>query len=128
MSKKTHTLEILRNAEGGKLAYINGNTRNECGFRIAGPKGWGGTSKITGIEMDDSALIHYVTSRCYGHDLAKQLRSHYCTMKPVSEPPKKALTVLVKTNDGRWQEWCYTKQSGFPLWAAHWMPLPEVLK
>jgi len=63
--------------------------------------------------------------KCRIADLEIQLRQARI-MTPASDPPKEDLIVLIKTNDGRWQEWLYTKQSWFPPWVAYWMPLPEV--
>ncbi len=38
-----HLLEIHRNAEGSKLAYM-GVDGYDCSYRIAGPKAWGGST------------------------------------------------------------------------------------
>lgn len=60
-----HLLEICRNAERSKLAYMspcdeNGNPKD--GYRISGSKPWGGSKKIADVEIYDSDLIEYIKS------------------------------------------------------------------
>ena len=58
-----HILEIEQNAEGDKLAYLfpideNGNA--ESGYRIAGPKAWGGSKNIARLELSSNNLLAYI--------------------------------------------------------------------
>ena len=56
---KSHKFEIHRNAEGDKLAYIS-VVGDNCGWRIAGPKAWGGSKCLAGIEFTDKDLVDYI--------------------------------------------------------------------
>jgi len=52
---KLHELEVCRNAEGATLAYLSPldeNGETESGYRITGPKGWGGTKTLVKILKD----------------------------------------------------------------------------
>ncbi len=59
----THILEVEINAEGNKLAYLspvdeNGNPKS--GYRIAGPKAWGGSKNIARLKISSDDLVTYI--------------------------------------------------------------------
>jgi hypothetical protein len=56
---KYHVLEIERNAEGSLLAYLS-KEGESCGFRIAGPKAWGGSKNIARLKISDNDLFRYI--------------------------------------------------------------------
>lgn len=64
MSKeKLHLLEVEVNDEGNQLAYLypldeDGDT--DCGYRIAGPKAWGGSRSLAKLKITDSDLATYI--------------------------------------------------------------------
>lgn len=69
-----HRLEIERNAEGRKLAYLSPITDSgECagGYRIAGPKAWGGSDLIASIDIDEADLLAYIKG--YAPDVVKAI-------------------------------------------------------
>lgn len=69
-----HRFQIERNAEGNKLAYlspVNENNLIGVGYRIAGPKAWGGSTNIAQIDIDSEDLARYI--REYAPDVLKQL-------------------------------------------------------
>ena len=58
-----HILDIEINAEGNKLAILspaNENGEPECGYRIAGPKAWGGSRNLARLKISDDDLIAYI--------------------------------------------------------------------
>lgn len=58
-----HILEIEINAEGEELAIlspINCNGEPSSGYRIAGPKAWGGSRNIAKLKVSDDTLISYI--------------------------------------------------------------------
>lgn len=58
-----HLLEIEVNAEGSKLAYlspIGEDGEVYDGYRIAGPKAWGGSKNIARIKINDDDLKRYI--------------------------------------------------------------------
>lgn len=58
-----HRLEIEVNAEGGKsatLSPLNGDGEPESGFRIAGPKAWGGSRNIARLQLSDGDIVRYI--------------------------------------------------------------------
>lgn len=58
-----HRLDIEINAEGSKLAYLhptNDQGEIESGYRIAGPKAWGGSRNIARLKISDDDLITYI--------------------------------------------------------------------
>lgn len=54
-----HILEVEINAEGGELAYI-GVEGAGCGYRIAGPKAWGGSRSLAKLKIKKEDLAEYV--------------------------------------------------------------------
>ncbi len=63
MSDEKHRFEIEINAEGSKLAFLSpidkdGNIEN--GYRIAGPKAWGGSKNLATIDIFTSDIISYI--------------------------------------------------------------------
>lgn len=69
-----HLLEVEINAEGCKLAYlspIDENDKPKDGFRIAGPKAWGGSRNIARIKLNDADLVRYI--RCYAPGVLSEL-------------------------------------------------------
>jgi hypothetical protein len=61
MSQEIYEIEICRNAEGGTLAYAN-LKGDSSGYRIAGPKGWGGTKILATIEISQHDLVEFIKS------------------------------------------------------------------
>lgn len=62
---KKHRLEIHRNSEGGSLAYLSPITeegKTTSGYRIAGPKAWGGSTFIASIDISEDDLVEYIKS------------------------------------------------------------------
>lgn len=59
--KEIYELEIHRNAERSKLAFMS--VKGEVGgYRIAGPKAWGGSTKLEEIEIRQGDLVEFVLS------------------------------------------------------------------
>ena len=54
-----HILDIEVNAEGSKLAYLSPEG-DANGYRIAGPKAWGGSKSIASLKVSDEDLISYI--------------------------------------------------------------------
>ena len=52
-------LEIEQNAEGYKLAYLSKEGSNS-GFRIAGPKAWGGSKNLATLKISEADLIGFI--------------------------------------------------------------------
>ncbi len=52
-------LDIEINAEGSKLAYLSRDGAG-CGFRIAGPKAWGGSRNIAKLKFSEDDLICFI--------------------------------------------------------------------
>lgn len=74
----SYILEVEINAEGAKLAYLsptdeNGNT--QCGYRIAGPKAWGGSRNIAKLKISSADLIHFITH--YAPDVLEELKKSF---------------------------------------------------
>lgn len=58
-----HILEIEQNAEGGKLAYLSPADKNgdaQSGYRIAGPKAWGGSKNLARLKVSSDDLVTYI--------------------------------------------------------------------
>lgn len=58
-----HILEIEQNAEGNKLAYLSPADENgdpKSGYRIAGPKAWGGSRNLAKLKVGSDDLTHYI--------------------------------------------------------------------
>lgn len=70
-----HQLDIDRNAEGEDLAVLAPIKRNgsiDCGYRISGPKAWGGSTTIARLTISDSDLVRYIKD--YAPHLIKKLK------------------------------------------------------
>ena len=70
-----HYLQIERNAEGGKLAIMSPRDKNgeiTEGFRIAGPKAWGGSTTLADIELSTNDLVRYIKE--YAPDVMEALQ------------------------------------------------------
>lgn len=67
-----HILEIEINAEGSKLAYLS-KEGESCGFRIAGPKAWGGSRNIAKLKITDNDLARYINE--YAPEVKELLKS-----------------------------------------------------
>jgi len=65
-----HILEIHKNAEGSKLAYLGPERGDSC-LRIAGPKAWGGSTELARLVIDDRDLVNYIKD--YAPHLIKEL-------------------------------------------------------
>lgn len=76
MSKiKSHRLEVERNAEGSKLAYltpINEDGELQIGHRIFGPKPWGGSVTLATVDIQSTDLAKYIKK--YAPEIVEQLR------------------------------------------------------
>ena len=71
-----HYLQIELNAEGNKLAHIspldeNGETTG--GFRIAGPKAWGGSKTLADIKISTDDFVQYINE--YAPDILEKLNT-----------------------------------------------------
>jgi hypothetical protein len=70
----THYLQIEQNKEGHKLAImspINDDGSMSSGFRIAGPKAWGGSNTLADIKISTNDLARYIKE--YAPDVLKEL-------------------------------------------------------
>lgn len=65
-----HVLEVEINAEGDKLAYLSPEGATG-GYRIAGPKAWGGSRNLARLNVSDSDLERYV--RGYAEEVATSI-------------------------------------------------------
>lgn len=73
---KLHLFEICRNAEGHLLAYLSPldeEGREKSGYRIAGPKAWGGSKSLAKIKISTSDLAVYVNQ--YAPDVRRMVDS-----------------------------------------------------
>jgi hypothetical protein len=68
--KPNYELEICRNAEGSTLAYL-GQEGEGIGYRIAGPKGWGGTKRIAKLTVSHHDLVTFI--RGYAPEVLEEL-------------------------------------------------------
>ena len=58
-----HILDIEVNAEGDKLACLspaNEDGETQVGYRIAGPKAWGGSRNIARLKISSDDLARYI--------------------------------------------------------------------
>lgn len=55
--------EIGVNAEGDQLchAHVEGDG---CGYRISGPKAWGGMRSISTLKIEQSDMFRFITENC----------------------------------------------------------------
>jgi hypothetical protein len=67
---KGHVLEIEVNAEGGNLAYLS-PVGSSSGYRIAGPKAWGGSKSIAKLNISSKDLASYI--KMYAPDVLSLL-------------------------------------------------------
>jgi hypothetical protein len=69
--KMKHRIEISINAEGRKLAIMSPindeGIAADGGYRIAGPKAWGGSKVIASIDINEKDLYEYI--KAYTPDL-----------------------------------------------------------
>jgi hypothetical protein len=73
---KLHLLEVEINGEGNELAYLSpldekGET--EGGYRITGPKPWGGSENIARLKISESDIIHYIQQ--YAPEIGRKLNT-----------------------------------------------------
>lgn len=69
---KLHILEIEQNAEGGKLAYLS-KEGESCGYRVAGPKAWGGSKNIAKLKIREDDLVEYI--KIYAPEIIDKLNN-----------------------------------------------------
>lgn len=70
----THYLQIERNMEGDKLAIMSPMDENgklSSGYRISGPKAWGGSETLADIKISTEDFVQYIKD--YAPDVLKQL-------------------------------------------------------
>jgi len=82
---KKYLLEIMKNKEGSKLAYLSpigkdGNT--DGGYRIAGPKPWGGCQEITKLKITSRDLVEFI--KVYAPEVMDELNKISESRKVVS--------------------------------------------
>ena len=65
-----YLLEIEQNAEGSKLAYLS-KDGDGCGFRIAGPKAWGGSRSLAKLKISTDDFVRFIES--YAPDVLEAL-------------------------------------------------------
>ena len=65
-----HILEIEENAEGDILAYLS-KKDSDSGYRIAGPKAWGGSRNVARLKISESDLATYIKD--YAPELHRSL-------------------------------------------------------
>ena len=68
--KINFVLDVEINAEGDKLGilYVEGSA---SGFRLAGPKAWGGSRNIAKLKFDDKDLVRFIKE--YAPDIIPKL-------------------------------------------------------
>jgi len=69
-----HILDIEINAEGQKLAILSPTDESgdvQSGYRIAGPKAWGGSRNIARLKISTNDLARYIKE--YAPDVAAEL-------------------------------------------------------
>lgn len=69
-----YLLEVNQNAEGSKLAYLSPMDEAgeiEGGYRIAGPKAWGGSRSLARLKISSSDLVEFVM--CYAPDVRDEI-------------------------------------------------------
>ncbi len=74
-----HILEIEKNAENSLLAILSPADENEklkSGYRIAGPKAWGGSNNLATLKIDSEDLIIYITS--YAPEVIEGIKLRGC--------------------------------------------------
>ena len=54
-------LDIEVNAEGNKLAILTKIGDEGSGYRLAGPKAWGGSRNIATLKFKASDLVRFIT-------------------------------------------------------------------
>ena len=69
MKMVLHVLDIEINAKGSKLAILS--PEGESGYRIAGPKAWGGSKNIARLKISTDDLVTYIKS--YAPDVMEKL-------------------------------------------------------
>lgn len=64
--------EVEVNAEGDQLcnASVEGDG---CGYRISGPKPWGGSRKVAEVKIKESDMIEFI--KCYCPHVMKALQA-----------------------------------------------------
>jgi len=80
-----HMLEIEVNAEGNKLAYLsptNEKGETQSGYRLAGPKAWGGSKNIARLKVSTSDIVRYIKE--YAPDVLTELTEMLCELKKES--------------------------------------------
>lgn len=75
MSKK-HIIEVDVNGERSSLSVfspLKSNGEADSGYRIAGPKAWGGYSNFTSFKITETPLVNFVKK--HATDIAEALKS-----------------------------------------------------
>lgn len=67
-----HILEIERSAEGSLFACLS-KEGDDCGYRLTGPKGWGGSRNIATLKITEDDLFTYIKQ--YAPDVHKRLKA-----------------------------------------------------
>ena len=73
---KLHLLDVCRNAEGSILAYLSpldDDGEEKSGYRIAGPKAWGGSKSLAKLKISTHDLAVYVNK--YAPDVKNKIDS-----------------------------------------------------
>lgn len=63
-------LEVEQNAEGSKLAFLS-KEDSGCGYRIAGPKAWGGSRNLAMLKISEDDLVRFIKQ--YAPDIIEKL-------------------------------------------------------
>ena len=74
---RTHLFQIERNLEGAKVAYLSpldADGKMSHGYRIAGPKAWGGSTTLAEIEISTDSLVTYIKE--YAPDVIAALQDN----------------------------------------------------
>lgn len=71
-------LDVEVNAEGNKLAYLSKEGAG-VGFRIAGPKAWGGSRNLARLKIQEDDLVRFIKE--YAPEIIPKL-----IVPPISQP------------------------------------------
>jgi len=85
MSNEIYEFEISRNREGDLLATA-GVKGDSSSYRIAGPKAWGGSSRVASIEITQRDMVEFI--RCYAPGALADLATPSPANGAVGEMPE----------------------------------------